>query len=135
MDDATYYALCNSTACNAVCVYYMHPASSQELRTALTDTSRGDTLHEFPHLIDLALSLLTLRVPHHWLLVVGSSAPPATWPLKEWVQDLVLRFTFIDRVLATGITKTPTYWLGAFFNPQGFLSVVQQVYLSHLQFS
>ena len=59
--------------------------------------------------------------------LVGPTAPPATWPLKEWVQDLVLRFVFLDRVLIGGLARTPTYWLGAFFNPHAFLSIIQQV--------
>ena len=99
----------------------------QELQTVLSDSSKGDTLLGSPHLVDLTLSLLSLRVPHDWWELVGPSSPPLNWPLREWVQDLVLRFTFLDRLLTGGMAKTPTYWLGAFFNPQAFLSVVQQV--------
>ena len=86
-----------------------------------------NVLAESPHLADLALSLLMLRVPSHWMELVGPTAPPVSWPLKEWVQDLVLRFVFLDRVLIGGLARTPTYWLGAFFNPHAFLSVIQQV--------
>lgn len=89
--------------------------------------SKSDSLVDAPHMAELCLALLTLSAPQCWLDVVGPSAPPSTWPLKEWIQDLVLRYTFLDRVLAGGLAKTPTYWLGAFFNPQTFLSLVQQV--------
>ena len=99
----------------------------QELQTALSESSKGDIILGSPHLVDLTLSLLSLRVPHYWWELVGPSSPPLNWPLRDWVQDLVLRFTFLDRLLTGGMAKTPTYWLGAFFNPQAFLSVVQQV--------
>ena len=104
-----------------------HTHTRKELQTVLSDSSKGDTLLGSPHLVDLTLSLLSLRVPHDWWELVGPSSPPLNWPLREWVQDLVLRFTFLDRLLTGGMAKTPTYWLGAFFNPQAFLSVVQQV--------
>ena len=99
----------------------------QDLQRVLADSSHGDMLLELPHLVELALALLALKVPQHWQLLVGPSAPPGSWPLKEWVQDITLRFVFLDRVLVGGLSKIPTYWLGAFFNPQGFLSILQQV--------
>ena len=83
----------------------------------VSDDSKGDTL----------LSLLSLCPPCYWQQLVGPSSPSLSWPLREWVQDLVLRFTFLDWLLAGCMAQTPTYWLGAFFNPQAFLSVVQQV--------
>ena len=84
-------------------------------------------LLESPQLVHLSISLLTLTVPQPWLALVGPSAPPGVWPLREWLQDLVLRFSFFDRVLAGGLAKTATYWLGAFFSPAAFLSMIQQV--------
>ena len=98
----------------------------QALRSSLLSSSWGDTLLNSAHLVELALCLLQGRVPPCWLASVGPSAPPASWPLKEWVQDLVLRYAFLDRILAGGLAKTPTYWLGAFFDPQTFLSIMQQ---------
>ena len=100
---------------------------TQELQEALNGSSGSSGLDESSHLVELAFSLLLLKVPNHWVDLVGQSAPPVTWPLKEWVQDIVLRFVFLDRVLIGGLSKTPTYWLGGFFNPTAFLSVVQQV--------
>ena len=99
----------------------------QDLQEALSGRVGGTTLAESSQLVNLAFSLLTLKVPSHWVDLVGASAPPATWPLKDWVQDIVLRFVFLDRVLIGGLSKTPTYWLGGFFNPLAFLSIVQQV--------
>ncbi len=97
------------------------------LTSTSLSSSKGDPPLDSPHLVDLSLALLTLTVPRCWQEIVGVSSPPGGWPLKEWIQDLVLRYTFLDRVLVGGLSKTPTYWLGAFFNPEAFLSLVQQV--------
>ena len=99
----------------------------QDLQTALSPSCSGDVILESPQLSQLALSLLTSAVPQSWLDLVGPSAPPSTWPLREWLQDLILRCSFLDRVLTGGLAKTATYWLGAFFNPAAFLSIIQQV--------
>lgn len=100
---------------------------TQDLQNVISPNCFGDVLSEHPHLVDLALSILTLSVPKYWLEQVGPSAPPGDWTLKDWVRDLIQRFTHIDRVLTGGLAKTPTYWLGGFFNPQAFLNVVEQV--------
>jgi len=86
---------------------------------------------ECPHLVDLSLSLLTSAIPKSWLTKVGPSAPPAFWPLREWLQDIVLRCSFFDRVLVGGMAKTATYWLGAFFNPEALLNIIHQVRRKH----
>ena len=80
-----------------------------------------------PHISNLTHSLLTHTVPALWMESVRSTAPPAHWSLGEWVQDLALRWEFIDQVLTLGL-KVPTYWLGAFFDCEEFLSVVTQVH-------
>ena len=99
----------------------------QDLQNVLSPTCLGDAISERPYLVDLALSILTLAVPKYWLEQVGTSAPPGDWPLKDWVRDLVKRYSFMDRVLTGGLARSPTFWLGGFFNPQAFLNVVQQV--------
>ena len=99
----------------------------QELQDTVSGASVEHVLAECTQLVDLAYSLLLLKVPSHWIELVGPTAPPAFWPLKVWVQDLVHRFVFLDRALAGGLPRTPTYWLGAFFDPRAFLSVIQQV--------
>ena len=105
----------------------------QDLQETISGTSGGDVLStESTHLVNLAFSLLLQKVPSYWISLVGYTAPPASWPFKEWMQDLVLRFVFLDRVLITGLPRTPTYWLGAFFNPRAFLSVIQQVGNSYI---
>ena len=99
----------------------------KDLQETLSSRIGVSVLAQSSQLVELAFSLLVLKVPSHWVDLVGVSAPPATWPLKDWVQDIVLRFVFLDRVLIGGLSKTPTYWLGGFFNPLAFLSIVQQV--------
>ena len=99
----------------------------KDLQEALSSRIGVNVLAQSSQLVELAFSLLVLKVPSHWVDLVGVSAPPATWPLKAWVQDIVLRFVFLDRVLIGGLSKTPTYWLGGFFNPLAFLSIIQQV--------
>lgn len=99
----------------------------QELQDALSSSCTGDIIMESPQLVHLSLSLLTSAVPKSWLTKVGFSAPPDTWPLRDWLQDLILRCSFLDRVLAGGLAKTATYWLGAFFNPAALLNIIQQV--------
>lgn len=103
----------------------------QELQSALSSSCTGDVIMEFPQLVQLSLALLTSAVPQSWLTLVGSSAPPASWPLREWLQDLILRCSFLDRVLSGGLAKTATFWLGAFFNPAAFLNIIQQVRSFH----
>jgi len=114
---------CWSTLCKLVLlnIYILQ----QDLQSMLSSSAKGDVVS--PHLVYTALSLLALSVPQYWKSVVGSTAPPVSWPLREWVQDLISRYAFMDRFLLGGIVKTPTYWLGAFFSPQTLLSIIQQV--------
>ena len=81
------------------------------------------------HLHETALALLLLKVPSNWSNTVGieSSPPPEKWDLKEWCADLVMRFAFMDKIVTWGLERTPTFWLGAFFNPQSLLSIFHQV--------
>ena len=81
-----------------------------------------------PRLIETALSLVCLRVPQNWYEdMLGTSPPTDQWDLKEWLADIVMRFAFIDKVISWGMERMPTYWLGAFFNPQTLLAIFQQV--------
>ena len=104
-------------------------SSLLSLLRALDDHAHGDphTLTNTPHLAQLSHSLLSLRVPRLWQEAVGPTSAPPNWPLKEWIQDLSLRWVFIDQVLSQGLAKVPTYWLGAFFHPEAFLSLLAQV--------
>lgn len=104
-------------------------SSLLSLLHTLDPHAHGDphTLTGTTHLPELSISLLTHTVPSLWQEAVGPSAPPSSWPLTEWLQDLALRWVFMDQVLGLGLAKVPTYWLGAFFNPHAFLAVITQV--------
>ena len=98
----------------------------QDLQTAL-QSSVNTHLSSLVNLSQTALSLILLRVPDSWNECVGPSAPPSSlWGLQEWLNDIAQRYVFMDKVLVWGIERTPTYWLGAFFNPQRLLSTVLQ---------
>jgi len=90
-------------------------------------------------------------VPGHWVKVVGPSAPPENYPLHLWIkvhsyciqdlkpimfflQTLIQRYYFIEKVMNLGREKLPTYWLGAFFNPLVLLAILKQVGNSLLYF-
>ena len=104
-------------------------SSLSALLRTLSPHSHGDphTLTNSPHLTLLTISLLSHKVPYLWVEAVGPTGPPQSWPLEAWVSDLMLRWAFLDQVLSVGVAKVPAYWLGAFFNPQGFLSILTQV--------
>ncbi len=99
----------------------------QHLQTAL-HSSTNRYLASFTNLSQIALSLLFLKVPESWRNLIGLSSPPSQgWTLQEWLNDVSQRYAFMDKVLYWGIERTPTYWLGAFFNPKQLLSTVFQV--------
>jgi dynein heavy chain len=64
--------------------------------------------------------LLGGKVPKNW----KKAAYPSLKPLASWLKDLKLRVTFMRTWLETGTTNS--YWLSAFFFPQGFLTGVLQ---------
>ncbi|OMJ81043.1 hypothetical protein SteCoe_18549 [Stentor coeruleus] len=67
-------------------------------------------------------SFLNQRVPKNW----SDHAYPSLKPLGSWVKDLIARVEFIHQWLTLG--PRPTYWLSAFFFPQGFMTAALQMY-------
>jgi dynein heavy chain len=61
-------------------------------------------------------NFLNNKIPPQWEKV----AYPSLKPLSSWVQDLIHRVEFISQWLYHGPPKT--YWLPAFFFPQGFMT-------------
>ena len=105
----------------------MQVSPSQELQEALQPSSKGD-IFASPLLVDIAHALCSLSVPQDWAKIVGSSSPPTSlWGLQEWLTDLGMRQAFLDKVLGWGLERTPTFWLGAFYNPHTLLSIIHQV--------
>jgi dynein heavy chain len=67
-------------------------------------------------------SFLNNKVPITWEKV----GYPSLKPLASWVADLILRVEFISNWLYNGPPKS--YWLPAFFFPQGFITASMQTY-------
>jgi len=65
---------------------------------------------------------LNNKVPVLWEAV----GYPSLKPLKTWVVDLIHRIEFISNWLYNGPPKS--YWLSAFFFPQGFMTAALQTY-------
>jgi dynein heavy chain len=65
---------------------------------------------------------LNNKVPLMWVKV----GYPSLKPLSSWVPDLLLRLEFISNWLYHG--PPSTYWLPAFFFPQGFMTATLQTY-------
>lgn len=65
---------------------------------------------------------LNNKVPQMWVKV----GYPSLKPLSSWVPDLILRLEFITDWLYNG--PPATYWLPAFFFPQGFMTATLQAY-------
>lgn len=70
---------------------------------------------------------LNNKVPLMWVKV----GYPSLKPLSSWVPDLILRVDFISQWLYNG--PVSTYWLPAFFFPQGFMTACLQTYARKTQ--
>jgi len=67
-------------------------------------------------------SFLNGRVPVMW----EKAAYPSLKPLGDWVTDLIERVEFLADWIQNGPPKS--YWLSAFFFPQGFMTAARQTY-------
>merc|ERR1719331_1137067 len=72
-----------------------------------------------PELIDTLNCIFDARGPQKWLSKSWKSPT-----IGLWFDNLLRRTTELSTWLNTGRPKT--YWLTGFFNPQGFLTAVQQ---------
>ena len=68
--------------------------------------------------------LLFQQVPTPW--GEAGKGYPSLKPLGSWFKDLVARFAFMADWLAGG--PPPSYWISAFFFPQGFFTSALQAY-------
>ncbi|XP_053567991.1 uncharacterized protein LOC128657631 [Bombina bombina] len=84
----------------------------------------GDQLSET--CISILNDLYHKRAPAYWCTLVWSFSCPSDWPVTSWINDLQQRFAHFEKLLQLGREKMPTYWLGAFKNPKGLLSVLKQ---------
>jgi len=66
-------------------------------------------------------SFLNKKVPDTW----ENAAYPSLKPLAAWVSDFVARLEFMKGWIES---KPDSYWISAFFFPQGFMTAVMQTY-------
>ena len=67
------------------------------------------------------------KVPEPW----ENAGYPSLKPLASWVNDLIARVTFISKWLYGGFPDS--YWVSAFFFPQGFMTAALQTYARKTQ--
>lgn len=65
------------------------------------------------------------KVPQKWVDV----GYPSLKPLNSWFDDLILRVKFLSTWLYNGPPKS--FWISAFFFPQGFMTAALQTYARH----
>ncbi|XP_053397319.1 dynein axonemal heavy chain 5-like isoform X6 [Mercenaria mercenaria] len=97
------------------------------IRNACETESLGDQVSET--VLSAADDLYHLRIPRVWCKMSGPSAPPLTWGLGSWLNEMQSRCHHFEKILILGREKMPAYWLGAFFNPRGLLALIKQDYI------
>ncbi|XP_056421918.1 uncharacterized protein LOC130362045 isoform X2 [Hyla sarda] len=90
--------------------------SSDILGDQLSDSDIITIVHELSH----------KKTPAHWSNVAWNFSCPSDWSVSYFIQDLQQRVTHFEKLLQLGREKMPIYWLGAFRNPKGLLSVLKQ---------
>ncbi|XP_064629693.1 uncharacterized protein LOC135488785 isoform X2 [Lineus longissimus] len=86
--------------------------------------SFGDQLT--PRMLETADDLYFNRIPQAWLKLAGPTAPPPTYGVDKWLNDLSQRTQHFERILSLGKEKMPAYWLGAFTYPRTLLALLKQ---------
>ncbi|KAG8444848.1 hypothetical protein GDO86_009850 [Hymenochirus boettgeri] len=84
----------------------------------------GDQLPDIT--ITTVYDLYHRRAPASWWKMLWDFPCPSDRSLTLWIQDLQQRVAHFEKLLQLGREKMPTYWLGAFRNPKGLLSVLKQ---------
>jgi dynein heavy chain len=67
-------------------------------------------------------NILIRKVPLNW----ETYAYPSLKPLGSWFKDLIARMEFMSLWLTSD--TIPSYWVSAFYFPQGFMTAVLQTY-------
>lgn len=88
----------------------------------LLDRAIAGTVVMSQELEDMSVRFLNDRVPITWEKV----GYPSLKPLSSWVVDLILRLEFLAKWLYEGPPES--FWLSAFFFPQGFMTASLQTY-------
>jgi len=123
------FAITDSGAMNSLGVFLAQEISRfnallsvmQKSLGLLQKAIRGDVVMSL-ELEKMYNCFLIQKVPQNW----QSVAYPSLRPLASWVRDLIKRVEFINEWLVSG--PRPSYWLSAFFFPQGFMTAALQTY-------
>lgn len=91
--------------------------------TSLVNAIKGTEVMS-AKLEDIFNSFLNMKVPVAWM--DNNIGFPSLKPLASWVQDLVDRIEFIGNWVSNG--PPMTFWVAAFFFPQGFMTATMQTY-------
>lgn len=76
-------------------------------------------------ILDSINAIFDARVPYRW--VYDPTGAEISWvipTLAKWFNDLIERNKQLNEWLRTN--RPYTFWLGGFFNPQGFLTAMKQ---------
>ncbi|CAF1326895.1 unnamed protein product [Adineta steineri] len=79
-----------------------------------------------PELASVAHALYYQRIPDVWCEAIGPSAPPPTWGLNNFFNDLSMRAEHIEKLLTKGREKHPAFNLSAFFNASSLFGIFKQ---------
>ncbi|XP_066429677.1 uncharacterized protein [Eleutherodactylus coqui] len=85
----------------------------------------GDQLSD-SNMIPIIHELCKRRPPARWCNMAWNLSCPSDCSVAYFIQDLQQRVTHFEKLLQLGCEKMPIYWLGAFHNPKGLLSVLKQ---------
>ncbi|XP_069830783.1 uncharacterized protein [Dendropsophus ebraccatus] len=97
----------------------------QMIRNSLESSDMlGDQLSDSD--ITIVYELYQKKTPAHWCNVAWNFSCPPDWSVSFFIQDLQQRVAHFEKLLQLGREKMPIYWLGAFCNPKGLLSVLKQ---------
>lgn len=90
----------------------------------------GDNLSE--QLILVAKDIFRRKIPGVWIEMLGPTSLGSRTSLANWLQDIHNRSTYLEKITHMGREKMPTYWLGAFLNPQKFLSLFKREFMMRM---
>lgn len=77
-----------------------------------------------PALENVMLCFTNFKTPETWLST--TLGYPCLKPLASWFEDFLKRLEFMKKWMEDG--PPPSYWLSAFFFPQGFMTATLQTY-------
>ncbi|XP_069461306.1 uncharacterized protein [Ambystoma mexicanum] len=97
----------------------------QAIKSAMeSEGTLGDQLSGT--VMSVANDLHHRRTPVHWCALAGSLSYPPECTASAWISEQQQRVAHFEKILHLGRDKMPSYWLGAFRNPKGLLSVLKQ---------